>query len=55
MYNSQTERVLSEIVRILAKFIKARAVEKEKQPLLGNNLYTRSRGKVHVRCDVRQQ
>jgi hypothetical protein len=34
---------------------KARIPEAEKQPLLGNGPYTRSRGTRHVRCDVRQK
>jgi hypothetical protein len=40
---------------IVAYLLKARTVEAEKQPLLGNNSYKRSRGKRHVRYDVTQQ
>jgi hypothetical protein len=36
-------------------FLKARAVEADKQPLLGNGPYPCSRGMRHVRCDVMQQ
>jgi hypothetical protein len=39
-------------VHIVAYLLKERAVEAEKQPLLGNGLYTRSRGTLHLRCDV---
>jgi hypothetical protein len=40
---------------IVAYLLKARTVEAEKQPLLGNGPYTRSRGTRHVCCDVTQQ
>jgi hypothetical protein len=39
----------------VAYLLKARAVEAEKQPLLGNGSYTRSIGTRHVRCDITQQ
>jgi hypothetical protein len=39
----------------VAYLLKARIVEAEKQSLLGNGPYTRSRGKRHVRFDVTQQ
>jgi hypothetical protein len=42
-------------LNIVAYLLKARTVEAERQPLLGNDPYTRSRGKLHVRCDVTQQ
>jgi hypothetical protein len=35
-------------VQIVAYLLKARTVEAEKQPLLGNGPYTRSRGKRHA-------
>jgi hypothetical protein len=35
--------------------LKARTLEAEKQPLLGNGPYTRNRGTRQVRCDVTQQ
>jgi hypothetical protein len=40
---------------IVAYLLKVEIVEAEKQPLLGNDPYTRSRGTRHVRCDVKQQ
>jgi hypothetical protein len=40
---------------IVAYMLKGRTVEAEKQPLLGNGPYTRSRGTSQVRCDVTQQ
>jgi hypothetical protein len=42
-------------VHIVAYLLKARTVEAEKEQLLGNGLYTCSRGTPHVRCDVTQQ
>jgi hypothetical protein len=36
----------------MAYLLKAGIVEAEKQPLLGNGPYARSRGKRQVRCDV---
>jgi hypothetical protein len=36
----------------VAYLLKARTVEAEKQPLLGNGLYTCSRGTHHIHCDV---
>jgi hypothetical protein len=46
---------LSDSIYIAAYLLKARTAEVEKQPLLGNGPYTRSRGMRHVRCDVMQQ
>jgi hypothetical protein len=40
---------------IAAYLLKARTVELEKQLLLGNDPYIRSRGTRHVRCDDMQQ
>jgi hypothetical protein len=40
---------------IVAYLPKARTVEVDKQPLLGDGPYTRSREMRHVRCDVTQQ
>jgi hypothetical protein len=37
---------------IVAYLLKARTVEAEKRPLLGNGPYTRSRGTRCVGCDV---
>jgi hypothetical protein len=39
----------------VAYLLKARTVEAEKQPLLCNSPYARSRGTRHVLCDVTQQ
>jgi hypothetical protein len=39
----------------LTYLLKARTVEAEKQPVLANGPYTRSRGTRHVRCDDTQQ
>jgi hypothetical protein len=39
----------------LASLLGTRTVEADKQPLLGNAQYTRSKGTRHVRCDVMQQ
>jgi hypothetical protein len=39
----------------VAYLLKARTVEAEKQPLLGNGLYMCSRGMHHIHCDVMQQ
>jgi hypothetical protein len=41
-------------IHIVAYFLKARTVETEKQLLLGNDPYTRSRGTRHACCDVTQ-
>jgi hypothetical protein len=38
---------------IVVYLLKARTVEAEKQPLLGNGPYTRSRGTRHVCCEAR--
>jgi hypothetical protein len=54
-FNVQCKRVHSEIVRHVAYLLKARTVASEKQPLLGNDPYTRSRGTREVRCDIKQQ
>jgi hypothetical protein len=40
---------------IVAYLLKARTVEAEVQPFLGNYPYTRNRGTRHVPCDVMQQ
>jgi hypothetical protein len=40
---------------IVVYLLKARTVEAEKQPLLGNGPYTRSIGTRHVLCHVMQQ
>jgi hypothetical protein len=39
----------------VAYVLKARTVKAEKQTLLGNGPYTRSRGTRHAHCDVMQQ
>jgi hypothetical protein len=39
---------------IVLYLLKERTVVAEKQPLLGNGPYTRSRGTRHVPCDVMQ-
>jgi hypothetical protein len=42
-------------IAIVAYLLKARTVKAEKQPLLDNGPYTRSRGTRYLRCDVTQQ
>jgi hypothetical protein len=42
-------------IGIVAYLLKPRTVEAEKQPLLGNGPYTRSKEMRHVRYDVTQQ
>jgi hypothetical protein len=48
-------RILAVIVLNVAYLLRARTVEAEKQPLLGNGLYTCSRGMCHIPCDIMQQ
>jgi hypothetical protein len=43
------------INNIMVYLLLARTAEAEKQPLLDNGPYTRSRGNGHVRRDVTQQ